>query len=288
MRPTALALVCAAVLAFASAPAAAQDMIDPATIQIVDAPDFRPWPIAGHFSDITVDPGGRVTFHVAGQNCDVTPTQCWPITAPTTRPLQFTVWLFLQINGRWVGSAFIPGINSYNLSANYFDTYARDWYYCCAWNPMTGHVIQEGETIGFMFGGGDNRHSEGPSSGVRSNIVTISATHGVHTFGDPPPPTATPPVQPSPPPVLAPPPVPPPVPTLDLSSLQQSVSQLHEDLTAQNQAVNARLDTLTAAVNNPSWIRQALGWIASPQGMMTTGGIVSALLAGRYMVPAAK
>jgi hypothetical protein len=165
-----------------AAPAFAQDMIDPSTIQIVNAPDFRGWTVAGRFSEIDAQPDGRVTYVVDGQNCDVTPQRCWPVVQAQKGPLQFTIWLFLQINGQWVGSAFIEGINSYNITGNYFDTYARDWYYCCRWNPMTGHVIQEGETIGFMFGGGDNRDSNGPNSGIRSNIVTIQATHGTHTF----------------------------------------------------------------------------------------------------------
>jgi hypothetical protein len=164
-----------------AAPAFALDMIDPSTIQIVNSPDFRAWPVTAHFSDIVVQ-GGHVTFHVAGQNCDVTPQQCWPVVNAPKGPIQFTIWLFLKINGQWVGSGFIEGINSYNSQSNSFDTYARDWYYCCRWNPMTGHVIQEGETIGFMFGGGDQRDSVGPNSGVRSNIVTIQATLGTQTY----------------------------------------------------------------------------------------------------------
>src|SRR5580693_1504000 len=77
----------------------------------------------------------------------------------------------------------IEGINTYNTTVGgTFADFVNDWYYCCRWNPMTGHVIQEGETIGFMFGGGDNRDSNGPNSGIRSNIVTIQATLGTHTF----------------------------------------------------------------------------------------------------------
>jgi hypothetical protein len=180
-------LVLVACLLSLAAPAFAQDMIDPSTIQIVNAPDFRGWKVAGRFSEITAQPGS-VTFVVDGQSCDRTPQSCWPIVNASIGPIQFTIWLFVQINGQWVGSAFIEGVNNYNTTVgDNFGDYARDWYYCCRWNPMTGHVIQDGETIGFMFGGGDQRDGQGPNTGIRSNIVTIQATPGTHTFAPPPP-----------------------------------------------------------------------------------------------------
>ena len=179
-----------------AAPTFAQDMIDPSTIRIVNAPDFRGWTVAGRFSEIIAQPG-KVTFHVDGQSCDRTPHKCWPIVTSRIGPVQFTIWVFIQVDGQWVGSAFIVGINDYNTTVgDNFGDYARDWYYCCRWNPMTGHVIQEGETIGFMLGGGDQRDSHGPNSGVRSNIVTIQATMGTHAFARPPPPPPPPPPRP--------------------------------------------------------------------------------------------
>src|ERR1700730_16906280 len=169
-----------------AAPTFAQDMIDPSTIRIVDAPDFRGWKVAGRFSSIVVQPDGN-TFHVDGQSCDHF-NPCWPIVTSQVGQLQFTIWLFLQINGQWVGSAFFEGINDYHITAGTTGTLPGllgldvNWYYSTRWAPMTGHIIREGETIGFMFGGGDNRDSHGPNSGIRSNIVTAQATAGPRTY----------------------------------------------------------------------------------------------------------
>lgn len=115
----------------------------------------------------------------------------WDInfTAETTWPackanssqatdVQFTIWLFLNINGAWYGSAFErnyigdqnaggPGVPQEQLPKN--------WYYDARWAPMYGHVLQPGEEVAFMVTNGNQRPTDGLQcgNGQRSNIVKV-------------------------------------------------------------------------------------------------------------------
>src|ERR1700704_6579995 len=80
------------------------DMFDLSAAQIVNAPDVRQWPMTAALTQISFDGSmTRVAFtkkNGPGRWPDITP-KGWD------GPLQYTLWLFLQIDGHWVGSGFI-------------------------------------------------------------------------------------------------------------------------------------------------------------------------------------
>ncbi len=178
------------------------DMIDLATAQIVDAPDVRDWPVTTAITQVSFD--GSVT-RVAFDKKDG-PNR-WPDVIPPgwDGPLQYTLWLFKQINGRWVGSAFVQMWHGRDGSGSPADpdvpsVYAAHWYYAQRWAPLYGSgSIQPGEVIGFMVTPGNARDGGQVTLRERSNVVTFPATDtGVIQFeGTPPPP---PPPGPPPPP----------------------------------------------------------------------------------------
>jgi hypothetical protein len=73
-------------------------------------------------------------------------------------PIQYTMWLFLNINGQWNGAGVLVRYFDQNNSGNnIFDWICNEYYDAGRWAPMTGHKIAHGEEIGFMVTSGDAR-----------------------------------------------------------------------------------------------------------------------------------
>lgn len=208
------------------------DMLNIHSAQIVNAPDVRDWPITTALTSVSFD--GAVT------RVDFTkrdgPNR-WPDVTPTgwTGPLEYTLWLFVKVQGNWVGSGFIQFWNGRDGTGNAADPdvpsrYAAHWYYSERWSPIFGHgSLAPGEEIGFMVTSGNQRDSVGPDSvRERSNVVTFPATdNGHYSFSSTPVPTPVP----TPTPVPVPVPLPPaPLPTTDLSPIltQQAINHAAE------------------------------------------------------------
>ena len=107
----------------------------------------------------------------------------WPDQTPAgwDGPLQYTIWLFLQVNGEWVGSAFIQMWHGRDGSGTTSDPRAVGvspaLVYGSRWSPMQVHgPIRPGELIGFMVTAGNARDSVGPVLQERSNLVCFPAT----------------------------------------------------------------------------------------------------------------
>lgn len=180
----------------------AVDQINLAEAIIVNAPDIRNWPITTAITQLKFD--GNTT------SVDFTKKEGpnrWPDVTPAgwTGPLEYTLWLFLNINNQWVGSGFIQFWNGRDSSGSAADpdvpsVYDIHWYYAARWAPMFGYgPIKPGTPIGFMVTSGNARDSVGPyGPQERSNIVLVPASNNAtFTFPEIPSPIPVPPTPPS-------------------------------------------------------------------------------------------
>lgn len=183
------------------------DMLDLATADLVHCPDVRTWPATADITQVSFD--GSVT------RINFTKKD-GPGRWPDVRPpdwdgdLQYTIWLFLKIGGKWVGSAFVQMWYGRDGSGSPADPdvpslYHKNWFYDQRWAPMPDHgQIVQGEMIGMMVTSGNARDSVGPyGPSQRSNVVTFPASNlNTFNFGstpvppDPPVPVPQPPTKP--------------------------------------------------------------------------------------------
>lgn len=99
---------------------------------------------------------------------------------PNDGPIQYTIWLFTNVGGEWVGSGFIrnwvggtnnggPGDPKLQLPAN--------WIYSNRWAPMPYcRAFSTGDEVGFMVTSGNQRLGDGVQCTAvreRSNIVRV-------------------------------------------------------------------------------------------------------------------
>lgn len=185
------------------------DAFDLSAALIVNAPDVSDWPATAAITLLSFD--GAVS-RIAFTKQDG--PDRWPDVVPPafTGPIQYTWWLFRQLNGRWVGSGFIEMWFGRDGSGSPRDpdvpsVYHEHWFYGTRWAPLVGtDPIRPGESIGFMVTSGDARDRKGPYSvRERSNVVLVAATDtGSFTFDDAPsqvdPPAPQPTPTPTPPP----------------------------------------------------------------------------------------
>lgn len=205
-----LGLLCAS-------PVSAQDAFDLCQSQIVNAPNVCEWRATATVTALVFD-GATTKIEFTKQDG----IGRWPDVRPAgwDGDIQYTLWLFLKVNGRWTGSAFVEFWYGRERSGEVGDPdvpsrYHVNYYYAARWAPLFGHgQIQPGESIGFMVTSGDARDSKGPyGPQERSNVVVVNAAdRGAFTFTAPP--VATPP-----PMVIAPPPTPPPTPPVSPAPL---------------------------------------------------------------------
>jgi hypothetical protein len=168
-----------AALAGPTPPQPARPTIDLSTARIVNAPDVRGWPETATITKVSFD-GATTRIEFTKQEG---PNR-WPDQTPPgwQGPLQYTLWLFLKIEGQWVGSGFIQMWHGRDGSGSSSDPdvpsrYHEHWYYGSRWSPMQDHgPIRSGELIGFMVTAGNARDSVGPMLQERSNVVVFPAT----------------------------------------------------------------------------------------------------------------
>jgi hypothetical protein len=157
----------------------AQPALDLSTARIVNAPDVRGWAETATLTKLSFD-GSTTRVEFTKQDG---PSR-WPdLTPPGWQgPLQYTLWLFLRVNGEWVGSGFIQMWYGRDGSGSHADPdvpslYHQHWYYGTRWSPMQEHgPIRAGESIGFLVSAGNARDSVGPVLQERSNVVVVPAT----------------------------------------------------------------------------------------------------------------
>ncbi|MBA3733110.1 hypothetical protein H0W91_01905 [Patescibacteria group bacterium] len=173
--------------------------IDPSTVRIVNAvADVTSWPETTQISGIDFSGDWRFDFSKK-DGVGRWPDQFGGPGIAASDTIQYTVWLFLKINGQWVGSGFIQmrhdRAQAGGTGPTLFDQLPRNWYYGTAWSPMTPAVrLKSGDQIGFMVTSGNSRNGGVPKFKERSNIVlvTLSGTGG--SFTQTPTPTAPNPI----------------------------------------------------------------------------------------------
>lgn len=174
------------------------DMLDLSRAQIVNpGPDVRAWPVAATITGLAL--------RADGVHIDFTTEQDWPDIVPPgwSGPLQYTLWLFLEINGVWIGSGIIQywrglDVNGGNVTAD--RQIARNWLYDSRWGAMQGRQPAVGERVGFLVSAGNARGQDDHIIAARSQVVVIPFPAAPQTFTF----EATAPV-PDAPPVIVPP-----------------------------------------------------------------------------------
>ena len=145
------------------------DMIDLGQATIRNSPsDVASWP---QTATITL-----LDLQASGAHIEFTRQNDWPnVTYPGwDGPLQYTLWIVLNINGRWYASGCVEYWKGLERSGGPPSGYARDWYYDpIRWSPMSGYQPAVGEQVGFLVTAGDARNNGGTVLKERSNVVVV-------------------------------------------------------------------------------------------------------------------
>ena len=156
------------------------DMINPADVKTMNSPgDPLSRPITTGISQLDfLSNGVRVSFSKKDGGLR------WPDVTPPgwSGPLQYTLWLFLNISGQWYGSGIIQfwyGLDASGGNVTVDDQIALNWVYDSRWGAMAGHQPAPGETVGFMVSAGNQRGQDDKIVAERSNIVTVPFPAGV-------------------------------------------------------------------------------------------------------------
>jgi hypothetical protein len=147
------------------------DGLDLSTVEIHNSHDVRGWPATATITRIEFRPRGVHVEHTK----NVGPG-AWPNFRPPEwdGDLQYTLWIFLHIGGRWHGMGGIQFWQACDQNGGPPEEFAQNWYYAAdRWAPMTGYQPQPGERVGFMVSAGDARNSGVESVHERSNLVAL-------------------------------------------------------------------------------------------------------------------
>lgn len=100
----------------------------------------------------------------------------WPDVVPPgwNGPIQYTLWMVVNINGQWFTSGGVEFWYGLGRSGGPPSQYAQNWYYSAdVWGPLTGHQPSVGEQVGFFVTAGDTRAKEAVLVRERSNVVVV-------------------------------------------------------------------------------------------------------------------
>jgi len=155
------------------------DMIPAADILVVNSPNSTLWPITTNLT--------RLDLFDNGVNPYFDKKEIWPEVVPPgwSGPLTFTLWIFLKINDKWIGSGIIQFWRGLQFSGGAVYSarqIALNWVYDARWQPMTGHQPLMGEQVGFMVSAGNARNQDNHAVEERSQIVTVPFPSAAQTF----------------------------------------------------------------------------------------------------------
>lgn len=175
---------------------AMSDGLDLSTVEIHNSQDVKSWPATAAIT--------RLEFRASGVHVEHT-KNVGPGAWPNFRPagwdgdLQYTLWMFLRINGQWHGAGGIQFWQTCDQNGGPPEEFTKNWFYAAdRWAPMTGHQPASGESVGFMVSAGDARGDGQHPVNERSNIVVMPfpSSGAVYTATDAPEPALP---QPQPP-----------------------------------------------------------------------------------------
>lgn len=147
------------------------DILRGATIYGGSAADVANWPATATITGMDFNGNG---VHVEFTKKDG-PGR-WPDVVPPgwEGPLQYTMWMVVNINGQWVTSGGVEFWYGLDRSGGPPSMFARNWYYNPAiWGPLATHQPAVGEQVGFFVTAGDERVKDVTLVRERSNVVVI-------------------------------------------------------------------------------------------------------------------
>jgi hypothetical protein len=148
------------------------DAIDLHQMTVLNSPaDVADWPATATLTLLDLRANGAHVEHTKQNG-----PGSWPdITPPGwSGPLQYTLWIVLNINGQWHASGCIEYWRGLYENGGAVSQYAQNWYYDPGrWGPMAGHQPAAGEQVGFLVTAGDARNNGPTILKERSNVVVV-------------------------------------------------------------------------------------------------------------------
>lgn len=148
-------------------PAGLRDGLDITGAHILNSPtDIASWAITAKIE--------RMDFRADGVHVEFDKSEAWPESAFMTagEGLQYTLWIFLNLGGAWVGSGCIQYWKHLDANGGNPEKFASNWYYDSnRWDGMTGHQPAPGEMVAFMISQGDARNNG--KFNVRERSATV-------------------------------------------------------------------------------------------------------------------
>lgn len=143
---------------------------------ILNSPtDIASWAVTGSISSVSIIGNDtRVECNkISPANSSPPPAAgLWP--APAAFPIQYTIWILLQIGGVWYASGFIEMWVGRPATATPIGANWLNYAYDGRWGPMTGYVPTPGSIMGFFLSAGSARgHSDVYSVRERSEVVQL-------------------------------------------------------------------------------------------------------------------
>ena len=105
----------------------------------------------------------------------------WPDVVPAgwSGGIQYTLWLVVNINGRWYtsgGAEYWYGLDRQGGPASQL---AYNWYYSPdVWGPLANHQPANGEQVGFFVTAGDERAKNVATVHERSAVISMPFPSG--------------------------------------------------------------------------------------------------------------
>lgn len=157
------------------------DAFDLGSANIVNSPgDVASWPATATITNVDLNgtqagPGTiQVDFDKRTGDSKWTETY----TPEFNGSLQYTLWVFLNINGQWTGSGVVQFWTGRELTAaSSIDQMPCTLFYDSRWGALSGHSVQAGDKIGFMVTQGNARGRTTSDGDLRerSNVVVVPA-----------------------------------------------------------------------------------------------------------------
>ncbi|HEY2151718.1 MAG TPA: hypothetical protein VGH34_12985 [Vicinamibacterales bacterium] len=160
---------------------AANDAVNLGLATVYNSPqDVASWPATATITRLDLGTGG---VHVDFTKKDGVGS--WP-DVPFGAPgdsLEYTLWIVLNINGRWYTSGCIEFWRGLDRNGGPPSAYGQNWYYDpIRWGVMAGYQPQPGEMVGFFVTSGDQRNNGAFKIKERSNVVLVPFPSGSGVF----------------------------------------------------------------------------------------------------------